>query len=724
MTLSFGLFLDESGDFADRYSGEKRNSLVGGVLAPAGLLTAGLAKSIFDRAFDEVELPRQKLVHMTDMPADKVSPFVLSVFNLLRENNLQPVLIENNERVLIVDPDVTFLNILAEGITRLFEHLGAVNKKVCLNVLAARRLADDKKYPGYKRVLAQEEYSSRLNERLHWSWVRKGLMQGYGSWQVSSFDIGSAREDERLMLADVVCNAWYNRNNEKRIVPGQRDQMEIQVGRFYYTVLEHGSTGAVARLMGEGAIGEAMFETFTSLLALGSTQVHKEILGKKLKELLRDCVDRLAGMSSYGRAHQLSTLRERFYYLVHVERDLHRGRQLLELVQELLIPPLKEKLPDSEGAAIDALEFDLRVINLAIATHRGNLSMAEKQVQHIRGLLPVMASRWENLNAISEFFLREAVHLTNSYDFWGTIKLMNVMYKFIEETIELFPVALPQVFGEGFKSDFKGKVLGCRLQAYAFLGRGDPDYYQRARYDSDLAIAEFEKWDDLARHYLYRCYIETDSGNYADALDWLAKSLGLGPKSEIKIIAESLSADPEGQKLFSLMHYSRLMARSALDGEEKLAGLLYKGWTEYHLENHPFLVSGSDEHPAEILFWKWGSYLLVNGSIKAGQEKHARALKICFASQENDTLYTIGVGILAEQAAILAQGGVKYKNEYKSVLKALRDSLNKLLSKEGLLISLTNYFVHWPAAVEELISNPEPDKIVRRIRKLAHSVPY
>ncbi|WP_066635985.1 hypothetical protein [Desulfolucanica intricata] len=723
MTLYFDFFLDESGDFADMYSGEKRNSLVGGVLAPAGLLTSGLAKTIFDRAFDEVNLPRQKWVHMTDMPADKAGPFVLSVFNQLRENNLQPVLIENNERVLIVDPDVTFLNIAAEGITRLFEHLGAAGKKVSINVLAARRVADDKKYPGYKRVLTREEYSSRLNERLHWSWVRKGLMHGHSSWRVSSFNIGSAREDEKLMLADVVCNAWYNRNSEKRAFPEQREQLEEQVGAFYFTVLEHGSTGAVSRLMGEGAIGEAIFEILTTLLSLGE-QGHQEILGKKLKNLLQDCLCRLAGMSSYGRAHQLATLRERFYYLVHVERDLQRGLLLLGLVQELVIPPLKEQLPESERTAIDALEFELRVVNLAIATHRGNLTMAEEQVQQIRGLLPAMASRWENLNAISEFFLREAVHLTNSYNFEGTIKLMDVMHKFIEETIELFPAALPQVFGENLRSDFKGKVLGCRLQAYTMLGRSNPDNYHSARADSELAIAEFEKFEDLARQYLYRCQIETDCGNYAGALDWLAKSLDLRPKTEIKVIAESIAADPGGQKVFSLMHYSRLMARAALSGEGKLAGFLYKGWTECHLENHSFLASVSSEHPAEIIFWKWGSYLLTEGSVKAGLEKHTRSLKICFASQENDTLYTIGLGILAEQAAILAQSGTKYKKEYKSALRQLRDRLNKLLSKERLPNSLKSYFNHWPAAVEGLISNPDPDQVARQGGQLAHSVPY
>ena len=85
---------------------------------------------------------------------------------------------------------------------------------------------------------------------------------------------------------------------------------------------------------------------------------------------------------------------------------------------------------------------------------------------------------------------------------------------------------LPQLFGDGLKSDILGKLYGSKVQTLTFLGRKEPEYYAFAE-ASARAIQEFESPEDVCRQYLYRCQLETDAGQFQAAWEYLVRGDGL-----------------------------------------------------------------------------------------------------------------------------------------------------------------------------------------------------
>lgn len=718
--VEFDLFLDESGVFNDATSQDRRNSLVGGILVPRGTLTEKQARDILLSACraSGINWSGRGTLHANELPRENFPAMVLSTVRQLTAGQVKVFMVENTERLQIVNPDITYLNMLAEGITQLFSTLNTQYESISLSIDAAVRMVKDKQHPGSITSIERQEYTARLQERLHWAWLRRGMAGGSSKWDVKKFITGSAREEYRLMLADVLCHAWFCRNT-KFSGAAQKELLAIMEEHGYiYSVLEYGTISAVERLMAAGDLGEAFFTICTSLLE--EQRFNHRATADKLYKLLPRLVNRLLELPDTGRNYHLTTIKNRINYIINVDRRYDQALFLMELLNNHLLRPLKE----TPAAALDENLLNLITLEisssvLAIANHRGNVCMAEI-INEIKEIIPPLAGHWENFQHIMEFLFWEAVHFNNCYDFDATIKLMNTLERFYNDTIELYPIALPGVFPDSIKSDLKGKILGNRLQAYMFKGRLDPASYRLAQRDSDAALDQFTSAHDLSRHYMYRCHIETDAGNFQDALHYLA--LGVNKKQQEvtpQEIAAALAGDRHREYDFGLMHYARLMATAA-PGE--LAGNMEQAWQKHALDNHPVL-KGFTDHPVEIICWKKGSYYLATGSIKAGLEWHRRALEICFRDNDNVTLQTIGLGVLAEQAGHLAGAGDRYRKEYKNAVKKAMDKYREIFGQPGLPGAMVDYFASWPAVLQQAVERRNEDTAAALL-DLAHRIPF
>lgn len=232
-----------------------------------------------------------------------------------------------------------------------------------------------------------------------------------------------------------------------------------------------------------------------------------------------------------------------------------------------------------------------------------------------------------------DYSIRKGIHLMNIYDYQGVISAMNRLENLLDETLGLFELAdgLNEIC-DSVQSNAKGKVMGTRLQAYTFLGRTDPKNLEKARADSDLAIKEFTADSDKKRQYQYRCQIENEAENYKEALLWLGKSFDiLGNTADMDKFLNDLAASIYDSNTsdfsFGAMHFTNIMAETALHGKNDLASSLYNAWTKAQLEKHPILLTEAKQHPFQIIYRNLGRTLIHLGSEKAALEKYDKAFE-------------------------------------------------------------------------------------------------
>ena len=132
-TETWELYLDESGEFEDRrVRGNWNPSLVGGLLCAEGAVTAGRAE----------KLCGGQRLHANEDRTDEATARNFDILRTLRQDErCRFVLFENTERLMIVNGDITYLNIVAEGIVRLLRDLAAAKKEqaIALKVCVALR---------------------------------------------------------------------------------------------------------------------------------------------------------------------------------------------------------------------------------------------------------------------------------------------------------------------------------------------------------------------------------------------------------------------------------------------------------------------------------------------------------------------------------------------------------------------------------------------------------
>ena len=128
----FNLWLDESGDFRndDKKKKNELPSLVGGILTEGG--------SFSDQAVQSI-LPEEGTYHSVERN-DQLDRFRRIREKLFVNRNNRFVVFNNQECVMIVDNNLTYLNIIAEGILQLIKDLKTRYGNIRLNILTWNHL--------------------------------------------------------------------------------------------------------------------------------------------------------------------------------------------------------------------------------------------------------------------------------------------------------------------------------------------------------------------------------------------------------------------------------------------------------------------------------------------------------------------------------------------------------------------------------------------------------
>lgn len=708
--MHYELWLDESGDFKSDLEGKNDTpSIVGGILIESGKLDAKTAQHILEAARAGTPEAGKKWVHGTDMNSKYYGQIANRTLQKLKEIGAELVIFENKEKVKIVNSDLTYLHILSEGIIQLFQTLGLAHDDIKLDIFPARRVKtehEEFKEKGRIYLIKPEEYKERLQEKLDLGYARRSIRPHENKW---TWDLktASAREDARLMLADIVCHSWYRKADKRKFSDEERGTLlSFFDERFLFTAVERSTVASMNRHLAEGNIGEALYEWIIADEEWEGQQETPE-------EILHVILKRLKQLPDFAQQTQLSGLLNHLNILIQHERQFHKAKTYLLKLQDIVIPVMKQS-----GMNHYEFFFDVHLMLFTNATHQGDIELAETQMQYCRTYLPKLSQRWESFGMVLDYFVRESVHLINSYDYNAVIDNMNQMENLLQNTIELFPLALQdelEIDIEHMNAAIYGKVLGTRLQAHTYLSRAEKSRLALAREDSEKALKQFVNETDVARQRQYRSQIECEAGQFLESLKWLGRSVNVETDEAAEIVKHMLAAD-KTNKIFGFMHYTRLMAEAALQGEAAFSDKLFDAWNRLNvdgeiLEHYPM------QHPYQIILWKLGTYLITTGKTKAALERYEKAEAICLENKASWTLFSIVLAMKAEETFYLAKEGKKYASERKQAERRLRQHYAYLM-EQNLPRAMRTYFAEW----EPVLSEKELD--YEKVFALSRTIPY
>ncbi len=669
---TFYLYLDESGDFEKDKDDRDNPSLVGGLLSADKPIPDNLALEILGAQY----------IHSCEIPFNEYGSFAVEKLQKVVDLGLSLVIFENKDRLEVVDGDTTYLNVIAEGIIQLLQLLQAEYRDIHLDITVAVRKAINREDYKNRYIINKAEYNKRLQEKIIIGLARKSITSiGKANW---TLDLETAREDHRLMLADIVCHTWFRKDQkfteaEKKIVTGMYKE------KFVFSMFSSESELRYQRMILDGNIGDVIYEIYTND-GKQSSRKYLDIALIKLKQL-----------NEYSRELQLYNLFNKVMNLLYIDTNYWMVPKTITRIKGEFLPLL-----EANHILTASFAMDIYLLSLTIATHQGSIQLAEEDIKNCEKLLPLLVNKWESLDYYFIYKVRRAVHLINKYDINLCISEMEELELLIENTFALFPIAdgLNKICDE-MKSDIKGKVLGNRLQARFIYIKQDPTQLALARKESDLAIKEFTKKSDINRQYQYRCRIEYEAGFCKEALEWLVRSIEVDfEESNYEQLLNTVINMDKQFASYSLVHYISIIAEASLNKQNDLAKNMYRAWEK--LKINEYLSSKDyDGHPYEIIYWKLATYLVNQGSVKAAIKHYARALSICNSSPDNQTLKAIALGIKAEKVSKLMEQRKYRQSELKHEIDDLVKTYFEFMNLK-IPLTMTRHFMKWKPIIDNL----------------------
>lgn len=654
----FELWLDESGEFDnDRQKARKGMSVshIGGLLTESGTFPMSRVERIIQEDF----------FHSTE---EANADLQFARFQKLAATDARFVLFQNEECILVLDHNLTYQNMMAEGLIKLIKRLKSECGDITLRILIANRIIDrNKKYDGGRsNLVPPEHYVQRLKERIIMAGLRESVPGT--DWTLQT---ASARTDKRLMLADIVCNTFLTRNTKFRKNPAQSGLInqiyEDPEKTLRWPVFEMSVESEFLKAMTENRLGEAV-----AVLCQSGRQA---LLDKYMPMVY----SRLENMPFYDMDLQYRFISALIDHQLRDTRDYDACLRLLTNLRQSFLPVLR-KIPRKWSQEIaDRLSVDLCFYLDTVYTHQGNVAASlecEKLCDQEMAKLPC---DWDSVAYRMRYLLRKIITRINRFDFQEALSQCDRLVARCENVREAL-----ELTGDGeepIRFVELAKALGTRVQIKGFLLRHHPESYLSACEDSDRAIDEFHSENEKRRQYLYRVHLETEAGQFDRAFDWLLRAAGM-EHADAKALISSIASAPRLDD-YLLMACIRLMGEGQRAGWPQAAAL-YTCLSRTDIL--PRLLERTDTgHPFEISMWKTASCLSWSGNTRAARKYYTRACDACF-DKDSLTLTCIGIAVELEQYAFEKKNRMP---EAKKTLQSLKKHLQSLDGQTALFDGLT-----------------------------------
>lgn len=616
--MELELWLDESGDFTQDAINTKLNpSLVGGVLLRAGELDEAGAEEILGSDF----------VHFNQ----EAGSFNLEVLERTKSSDASFVIFENLERVMIIDGDTTYLNVLAEGITRLLLHLSAEHQDFHLHILIATR----KNISRGHGILTAPEYEHRLRERVIVALARKTLSKK-NHWEYKiTFD--DARTSRRLMLADAVCNTYLTRTSSK-FNHAQRQQIrELYTEPLKFSFFENTEERELQKRIAEGNYGEALFHLYSS-----PELPHRP-------HYLSTLLSRLSALDDHSRRTQFENVSRKIETLMIIDREYEFIKAVLQQMQKELFPLMEEhQLLQPE------FQLDMILTLYAVYTHEGSV-LAEEQDDLVLAGLPHVEDIMIKLKYFHLYKVRRGMYEKNMLRVAASIEDLSAGIQVLTEMLEMIDLVEAERDLSKAKYQHLGRAYGSRGQGYTMLIAEDSAYLSLALEDFDQALAHFTFEKDRERQYLYKSLACIEAGEFPEAAVFLFQSCQLQYEGgNFGDFLEVLKSKEVRQGIFKYHAYFKMMAAAKQRGKDELADTMFASLHQAHITVENLQKHYGFSHPLPFIFWFQGSYTALRGKRKAAAGYLDQGIAICEAlSFHHLTLKVLQLGMMAEKALLL-----------------------------------------------------------------------
>jgi hypothetical protein len=118
------------------------------------------------------------------------------------------------------------------------------------------------------------------------------------------------------------------------------------------------------------------------------------------------------------------------------------------------------------------------------------------------------------------------------------------------------------------------------------------------------------------------------------------------------------------------------------------------------------------------------TYYVLNNSYTASAEYYERAIRICFLRPERLTLRAIGLGVLAERAALFLKADQQWHKEAFQSIKDLSFRYYDFMKLKELPEAMRAYFTDWADAIKGIETEKDMGKKSERLFKLSRKIPY
>lgn len=662
----FEIWLDESGNFYDESKSSTRvPSLVGGVVLKGKQFTENSAKEI---------LGTSKPVHAAELYHKDLEVMIDASLYKLKQLEIFPVVFENRERVSIVDAQTTYLSVFAEGIMQLIQDLSLeLSDNAVFNLHIARRMY---KKDNMLNRMKDEEYISRLQERILLMKIKNYTRSNQNDFKIN-IEIGSAREDRRLMVSDLICHAWYSK--KYKFSTKLQEKIENHLEGCVYTIIEPGGIASIRTKIKDRAYAEGLYEWIGHYHELlESKNATKENINKLmvLKESICSGISRL---NRSERNMQLGILANHIKALVNYSRKYQLAMSFFSIFFGEVIPSLNKR-----GLNTQKLEAEARFSRLTSAANLGEIPIVEEEIMQIEILIQGLSNRWENLDFISEYYIRKAAYLYAVLDYNQSVTLMNKMEEMVSGIAEISVSILSDEFktGEGtVNSTLLGKIYGLRSQTYLRMGYMDENFLNLAENDCNQALKHFDSPSDKVRHFQTLAQISCQRKDFHKSEKCFTKSLSIPTDSSYETVISEMLKQTYHDKVFSLLHYITILFNAFLNGKKDFASsrfLLLKKRIE-------LMELQDSKYPLNIVLFRIGACQIFTGETKFGINNCEKAIMSCFKGDSNSMMHISGLNLIGTLIVVLKQNNILNDKDLSKYSKMISNNLKKVETLDGKL---------------------------------------
>ncbi|MDR7074723.1 hypothetical protein [Fictibacillus barbaricus] len=667
------IWLDESGNFNDE-NNNRVPSLVGGVVLKGRPFTEICAREI---------LGTTKPLHAAELYEKDLETLVNTAIDKMNSLGIIPIVFENRERVSIIDPQTTYLSVFAEGIMQLISDLNLDEDNLIFDLYIARRM--------YKKDMIltrmkDEEYISRLMERISLLKIKNPNLNKFNNYKIN-IQIGSAREDRRLMVADLVCHAWYSKRY--KLSQKSQDKLERILEGKVYTILEPGGIASIKQKIKLKALGEGLFEWIGHYHELKQSNNGTKENTSKLLSLKDSLNSKLEKLNRSEKNMQLNILANYIKALVNYNKQFDLAIPYLKIFFEEIVPSLNDKNVDTLRIEAEA-HFSL----LTTAANLGNVSLVNKEINELELLIRNLSKRWENLDFISEYYIRKGAYLYSVHDYKNSIILMDKLEEMVSGIAEISSSILTDEFKTGggtINSILLGKVYGVRSQAYLRLSMEDVNYLTKAEQDCYKALKQFDAESDKTRQFQTLAQINSRKKMYLLAEKYIAESIQLPKQASSEAIVKKILLLPLQQQSFIWMHYLAILAESMINGEVIFASERFE-LIKKSIDIHMF---DNNTYPNNIILFNYAICQIYIGEYNQGISNFEKAIKISFNNIENVLMINLGLSTIAKFLIVLNKNNKLTDKTLNSYIKVVTTILKRIDNNDEFPEGIKNRLSMW-----------------------------